>query len=311
MRELINIQWTYRYKNIVQTVDRIGNIVRVLILVLLLIFCSVTGAGDVVTAKNENKAEEQNYINQVDEDNYQRMDQTQDFSLPDKIELMSKKVEFSDITYANELDSFNEVKVEALGRIDETEINIKLISDEDSNIHGVFQYLGKEYFLNYLGYAQDIDSIVVYELQLDYLYNGESMRIVSCIGSSIVGYTYLVYDEANDKWLSFHNWGTPQAIDINQDGVKEVVLQFAGLHLNTPNVNILSFKNRDFILTDVNEEVSKMVTFDANIYKISSILTNETNDKPIIQITDNRSEEDPGLYCLVCDQDNYILNRID
>jgi hypothetical protein len=53
----------------------------------------------------------------------------------------------------------------------------------------------------------------------------------------------LVYDLNNEEWLEFENWGAPQVIDLDSDGQKEFLIQFHGLHLHTPDVNIYRWHN--------------------------------------------------------------------
>lgn len=44
---------------------------------------------------------------------------------------------------------------------------------------------------------------------------------------------------------SFRTIGRPELIDLDSDGLKELVASFEGAHLNFPNIEIIRYKNEE------------------------------------------------------------------
>jgi hypothetical protein len=281
-------------------------VVEIFVIASLLVSCSVKETNNTAAVNRANEFITENVDVTIDP----QVDETQDIKLPDIIELHYKGIELDGILQAGDLTSLKKVKDEQLGKVYGEQINISLYSDNDNNIHGVFKHQGKEFILNYLGYAHDLESVEIYELQLVYNTDGKNLVLVSGIGSSILGYQYIIFDESNNKWTSFHNWGTPQAIDINHDGIKEVFLQFHGMHLHTPDLNIFSFQDGRFRVVDINSEVYRDVKLDLTNSKIGSTYIKEQDNKALVEISDLMGNEAPFLYHLEFDEMNSSLLRL-
>lgn len=280
---------------------------KFLLMVFGLISFFINEGGNIAAGYNRFVVTMQSNINQIVTNNNQSEDQIQNYNLPDTIKLSLSKVKLDRIEQAGDFEFLNELKSERLGNAGKSQINITLYSDKDNNIFGVFKHKSKNYMLTYLGYAHDINSIEIHKLQLKFKFNGGIIDLVSCIGSSTLGYTYVIFNEASNSWFSFHNWGKPQVIDVNQDGIKEVILQFGGMHLNAPELNILSFQKGSFMLADINDEVDRL---DTNITKVSSSFLKEVDNKVIVEIYDERSNEAPVLYYLDYGSNNCSLKQI-
>jgi hypothetical protein len=54
---------------------------------------------------------------------------------------------------------------------------------------------------------------------------------------------YIMYDVKKKTWMIFSDWGKPQFVDLDSDGVEEFVIQFEGLHLQWPDVSIYTWNN--------------------------------------------------------------------
>ncbi|MDP5273654.1 hypothetical protein [Chengkuizengella axinellae] len=52
-----------------------------------------------------------------------------------------------------------------------------------------------------------------------------SLNLIGTYGDS-VRFEYVVYDELNEKWLLFDNWGAPKFIDLDHDGKKEIISEY-------------------------------------------------------------------------------------
>lgn len=233
--------------------------------------------------------------------------------VPDTMELIYEEIKPENIPIASNLTLFNKVKTVQLGKADGEQINITLYSDNDNNIHGVFKHKGKEYILKYIGYATDLDTdhaVEIHEVQLTYNTKGKDIILVAYAGSPILGYQYVIFDESDNKWVTYHSWGTPQVIDINHDGIKEVFMQFHGMHLDAPDLNILSFQDGHIMVADINAGVYKDGKLDESKSKIASKYIREQDGKTLVEISDLMGNESPFLYHLESDQQNPSLLRL-
>lgn len=68
----------------------------------------------------------------------------QETKLPDIIELHYKEIKQETIPQTGGLTLSPKIKEEQLGLVNGEQINITLYSDEDNNIHGVFEYKGEK-----------------------------------------------------------------------------------------------------------------------------------------------------------------------
>lgn len=268
-------------------------IVEILVIILLFVSCSARGKNDGTPL---NASEE-----------------TRNNKLPDIIELRYEEIKPETIIKAGDLTSFTKVKEEQLGNVNGEQINISLYSDKDNNIHGVFKHKGEEYMLNHLGYATDLEAIEIHKLQLVYNSNGKNIILVSGIGAPVSGYRYILFDESSNKWSSFDIWGTPKVFDLNKDGFKEVLFQFAGLHLNTPDLYIFNFNDGRFMIADINAQVYRNAKLDMSKSRISSKYVREQDDKVLVEISDvmgNEAEAPVFIYHLECDEQDSSLLRL-
>src|SRR5690606_7363263 len=61
---------------------------------------------------------------------------------------------------------------------------------------------------------------------------------------------YLYYDQLQDNWSMFIDWGMPVITDLDEDGQRELVIQFQGLHLSWPDVAIYRWHEGTFEASD-------------------------------------------------------------
>lgn len=283
-----------------------NNYLMTILIALITVFtsCSARQTNSEVSLDSTSRIVSQ----KVGAEQIQVVGQTQNVNLPDTIKLHFKEIEPECILSAGDLTSLKKVKVEQIGEIDGQQINVILFSDQDNNIHGVFEHKGNKYKLDNLGYATDLDLLEIHQLKLIYNSEEKNIALVSSIGSSILGYTYLLYDESSESWFSFHNWGTPEIVDINQDGVKEVLLKFSGLHNNRSDLNMLSLRDGRLMTVDINSEVYTSAKLDENKVWLASKYIKKQGNKYLVQISVLNGNEALYLYNLEYDEQNpYLL----
>ncbi len=152
-----------------------------------------------------------------------------------------------------------------------------------SVVHGVIDDGQNRYQVSDLGYAHDIASISCYPLDLVFSGNDSQIYLTAALGAPAIGYQYLIYDIRHKGWFCFHNWGTPKIVDLNRDGVPEVLFFFSGSGLNLSDIHVLRFAENQFWETGLNNTVCKDMEHDfssAPIYSTYEMV----NDQVIVRM---------------------------
>jgi len=53
---------------------------------------------------------------------------------------------------------------------------------------------------------------------------------------------YFYFDAAQERWFVFEEWGYPATADLDNDGAEELVIQFPGMHLSSPDVTVVRWQ---------------------------------------------------------------------
>ena len=70
---------------------------------------------------------------------------------------------------------------------------------------------------------------------------------------------YVLENEHNGELLTFERWGTPKVIDLDMDGENELVIAFEGLHMHSPDVQIVRERAAGL---EINESILETVRHD-------------------------------------------------
>jgi hypothetical protein len=97
-----------------------------------------------------------------------------------------------------------------------------------------------------------------------------SIYLIGAVGSPALGYQYVFYNEKNNEWFTYHNWGSPIVKDINSDGNKEVFMQFQGKGNNFPDINIIKWDSGWFQISRINDAFYKAMEIDLSVSRLSS-----------------------------------------
>lgn len=224
-----------------------------------------------------------------------------DSALPQSIKLKYDNIALENISLADNLSSFKKLEDRELGTINGKNIIMTLYSDSKNSIHGVFQHGGQKYVLRYLGYSHDINSVEAFNLQLKYKNAENNTYLLSAVGSQILGYQYIFFDETNNRWLSYRNWGIPKVFDMNKDGTNEVLMQFKGMHNNAPDGNILAFSKGRFTLSSINAAVYKNSKISKETNKIGTTFK-ETDGEFFVEVDIYGNNNISSLYSLEYDR---------
>jgi hypothetical protein len=126
-----------------------------------------------------------------------------------------------------------------MGEVDGESVLIHLYTDDIGNsTFGFLEHRGKQYVLSDV--AGSIDDVKVETINQPF--NG-ILQVLMGIGTSYTTWEVVAYDATQGAWTSFETIGRPQIIDLDGDGMQELVANFEGAHLNFPNVEIVRVNN--------------------------------------------------------------------
>jgi hypothetical protein len=155
-------------------------------------------------------------------------------------------------------------------------INVFESNDEFNDLYANIQYRDETYPLYFpIGFVGN--EIEINFLKQNYSLNNETIHLIGSIGTSARGYQYIIYNEVTNKWFIFFNWGIPEVFDINHDGINEVLLQFQGMHLNPPNVNVLQVGENSFEIASIDRSLQNLIDDILLPVKISSTYKKQGN----------------------------------
>jgi hypothetical protein len=80
------------------------------------------------------------------------------------------------------------------------------------------------------------------------------------------------------QWFFYHNWGIPNTVDINNDGISDIIMQFKGLHNNAPDVNLLIFNKRKFMICGINAAIYELTEINKSTTTVSSLFREQDGE---------------------------------
>lgn len=113
----------------------------------------------------------------------------------------------------------------------------------------------------------------------------EHLELVAAIASFGNGpgrMMHIVYDTNRNFFLSYEQWGVPEFIDLDADGVDELVIQFRGTGMNWPDMTVVRFDGGEILWNEsiknvLGGGVSESVTLQrgsdgAPVFQMSTVL---------------------------------------
>ncbi|GMK37017.1 hypothetical protein PCCS19_00700 [Paenibacillus sp. CCS19] len=173
--------------------------------------------------------------------------------LMDEVVLTYQPVEWVGLEQVQIEDSWKLTKTVDFGQMNGESVSLSVFQEQDESALCYASYLRvvlldyKGEHFKYMGCGNtslesdqpdEEGSLVL----LDYKSSDEpaAMIVHGAVDSGVNGpglMTYYVYDAALDRWYGFNYWGLPSVNDLDEDGSEELLMQFQGLHNNTPDVS--------------------------------------------------------------------------
>lgn len=181
-----------------------------------------------------------------------------EYAFPESASLTFRPVELTEMEAMTPAATWELVNSFSLGRIDDESVSLKVYRETDSEARcaanyesvGLLEHRGETYNVPdcLMNSLMDTDpdtrgELVVWEERHvngaeEFILQGAAA--LSANGPGRMGYFY--YDVLKGRWCIFEDWGKPLIADLDGDGSRELVIQFEGLHLSWPDVDIYRWR---------------------------------------------------------------------
>lgn len=170
-------------------------------------------------------------------------------------------VEMSPLKEESPQDNWEMVKEMPFGSVHGEEVTLFIYQEKQedrcwtSSYRAQLSFQGKTYTISscvsdyIMQYIPDEVEVIFKPIyQLEHTFEDQNSQLFLLGGIELFAngpglVVLLVYDSMNEEWLEFESWGAPHVIDLDSDGQKEFLIEFPGLHLQTPNVSIYRWYN--------------------------------------------------------------------
>lgn len=181
----------------------------------------------------------------------------QEIKLPETLEISFKPLELTRLKEEKPKENWKLIKSFSFGAVENEQVMLLLYKEGENDNFLKAQLKYKEYTYTLNGevssgiFQNGLDEMrhgpitkTSYLLQHQYGDKDIQLFLLGGIelyanGPGLVG--YLIYDTKNKTWFQFDEWGVPYLADLDSDGSKELTIQFPGLHMQTPDVQIIKW----------------------------------------------------------------------
>jgi hypothetical protein len=147
------------------------------------------------------------------------------------------------------------------GELEEDPIYIEIYTDSLNDTYGVLSYKNHQYQLFYQASHAEEETLVK-PVSFD-----KSDRLMGMFTYGMVG-KYIVFDKSVNKWFSLPAWPTREMIDLDHDGIMEVVEQIQN-HNDFSNVAITRWNEDQLERTTLKEAFQDHLMLDSNHQRLS------------------------------------------
>ncbi|WP_281884810.1 hypothetical protein [Paenibacillus sp. YYML68] len=140
------------------------------------------------------------------------------------------------------------------------------------------EHKGRLYELGDVAASYGLDEVAVELLKPPYTSGVNDVRIIAGLGTSFTTWHLIGYDEADGKLLTWQVIGRPRLLDLDGDGLTELVAVFEGVHNNPPDLAIFRSTNEQLEVSNMNSQSGR-----TGIPYTRLMLE---NDQPVIQAGD-------------------------
>jgi hypothetical protein len=206
-------------------------------------------------------------------------------SFPPKISLAFQTVEPQSLErlHMEEMDGLVLKETFEFGKLYDAPIYIEIYTNSLNDTYGVLRYKADKFQLFYQTYhAEGENSLKQHSFK-------KSEGQVELIGVFTFGTQgiHIIYDKSVNKWFSLPAWTALELIDLDNDGIMEVVEQIQN-HNDFPDVSITKWNQDIFERTTLKKAFNDRLNLDANIHRLSVEYRIDNNQvKVIVRVVGN------------------------
>jgi hypothetical protein len=186
-------------------------------------------------------------------------EETVAFDPPNVAEVSFQPLELNELLEGKQRENWDYIKSIPLTVVNEKDVTLHVYKDIDANglckdsTVTLLEYDGKTYELNECTserlLQENLEEIGALYI-IDHLFEDQERQqiVLSSIELLANGpgrMMYVVYDILEEKFLTFEDWGTPFISDLKEEE-PFLVIQFPGLHMHSPDVNLYRWINGQF-----------------------------------------------------------------
>ncbi|MDB5055276.1 MAG: hypothetical protein JWM44_3326 [Bacilli bacterium] len=196
--------------------------------------------------------------------------------IPDSLDLLFSPIDLNQWNQDQPIQDWESLQTISLGEILGKPVTLHYYKEHTKvdeitmdHLHGVLNYGGKSTVIMF--YDGIYEDMKFYPLQKTFQSENSKVDLIGAIGTEGTGLTYLVYDESKKEWFNFHEFGTPQTSNMDHDGVDKIIIVFAGMHLQWPDVELIKWNQKNFEIVSINSMLQK-IGYSKDIYTTETYL---------------------------------------
>lgn len=226
-----------------------------------------------------------------------------DLAFPERVPLEYSPIEFVEWNQEIETENWLKHQTYPFGNIKGEDLFLDVYSDND-DVHGILYNGQTEYKILFMGFRPDDMEVNL----VGYTFGTEQSKveILGTIWSGLNIY-YVLYDYTTESYSLFSGWGKPFMVDLNQDGVLEIIEQVEGHHNHPPDVGIIKWEKEGFVKTTLGSSILNELQLDSSRQRLMVEYT-FTNAEMKIHATVIGNEEYP-MAVYKYDNDQLVLEE--
>ncbi len=172
---------------------------------------------------------------------------------PHEIQLDFQLLELEELEQAAIKSSWTYVHTWSFGRIDDRPLELAIYQEEaeransQPDYYAVMALDGSEYLIPHVsselarpnGEANTCPGLCLIERQLPGQDRYSLIGTVEMFANGPGLNRFVIYDRELASWVYFDQWGDPDFLDLDGDGIDEFLIQLPGLHLQWPDISIV------------------------------------------------------------------------
>lgn len=198
-------------------------------------------------------------------------------------------LQFKDVIIENTINEINENKIQEILKqhnVGDNKFIIFVDKEDTDNFHGGVIIGNKIYDFGIVSMMGNLDDLYSFQ-ELD-IYEKRLVKIQGAMGANYAPTNYYLIDN-NVPQLFLHTEGHTQELDIDKDGVKEIVTSVPGGV--TTSIEIYEYNNENFSMVDINETLKAVSAYLEDNSIINVYFNDQQSNSIKYEYTENELRE--------------------